>query len=157
MGKTYGIKKSLRTHYYKLDWSTNYGETNEKVYLAIKGKINPNPILYLEVRNVSSLWHEAGGKDKIEKISKSEFLKNATGRNIARFYSTLPEYNNLLNYSPELWTQVNDYNFGNDYGKSYRKANKKNSRKSVFSDLKEFKNITNTKVKERTNKEREVR
>lgn len=148
MSKTYSIKKSLLTHYYKLDWTTDYGTTREKIYLAVKGKIKSRPTLYLEVRNVSSLWHETS-TSKIEKISKAEFMKNATGENVARFYSTLPEYNNLLNYSPKIWKQLDDYNWGNDYGKSYRKANRVNNKKSVMNELKEFKNISNTKVKEK--------
>ncbi len=105
LSKTYSIKKSLLTHYYKLDWTTDYGRTREKVYLAVKGKIKPSPNLYLEVRNVGLLWHETP-TSKIEKISKSEFMRNATGDNVARFYSSLPEYNNLLNYSPKIWKQL---------------------------------------------------
>jgi hypothetical protein len=138
----------LLTHYYKLDWTTDYGKTREKIYLAVKGKIKSNPTLYLAVRNVSELWHETS-TSKIEKISKAEFMKNATGENIARFYSTLPEYNNLLNYSPKLWKQLDEYNWGDDYGKSFRKAKKVNNKKSVKNELKNLKNISNTKENEK--------
>lgn len=148
MSKTYSIKKSLLTHYYKLDWTTNYGRTREKIYLAVKGRIKERPTLYLEVRNVGMLWHETP-TSKIEKISKSEFMKNATGENVARFYSSLPEYNNLLNYTPKIWKQLDDYNWGNDYGKSYRKASKANSKKSVMSELKNLKGISKTKEKQK--------
>lgn len=110
MSKTYSIKKSLVTHYYKLDWTTDYGRTREKIYLAVKGRIKDRPTLYLEVRNVGMLWHETP-TSKIEKISKSEFMKNATGENVARFYSSLPEYNNLLNYSPKIWKQLDNYRY----------------------------------------------
>lgn len=148
MSKTYSIKKSLLTHYYKLDWTTDYGRTREKIYLAVKGRIKDIPTLYLEVRNVGMLWHETP-TSKIEKISKSEFIKNATGENVARFYSSLPEYNNLLNYSPKIWKQLENYNWGNDYGKSYRKASKANSKKSVMSELKSLKGISKTKEKQK--------
>lgn len=149
MSKTYSIRKSLLTHYYKLDWTTDYGTTREKVYLAIKGKIKPESTLYLEVRNVGSLWHETYNS-KIEKISKAEFMKNATGKNVARFYSTLPEYNNLLNYSPKIWKQLEDYNFGYNYGKNHKKANRINRKKSVKTDLKEIDKILDSTVRERT-------
>lgn len=148
MSKTYSIKKSLLTHYYKLDWTTDYGRTREKIYLAVKGKIKPSPNLYLEVRNVGMLWHETP-TSKIEKISKSEFMKNAAGDTVARFYSSLPEYNNLLNYSPKIWKQLESYNWGNDYGKSYRKASKVNSKKSVMNELKSLKGISKTKEKQK--------
>ncbi len=138
------IKKSLLTHYYKLDWTTDYGRTREKIYLAIKGRLKDRPTLYLEVRNIGMLWHETF-TSKIEKISKSEFMKNATGENVARFYSSLPEYNNLLNYSPKIWKQLDNYNWGNDYGKSYRKASKSNIKKSVISELKSLKGISKKK------------
>lgn len=155
MGKTFGIKKSLFTHYYKLDWSMDYGETREKVYLAIKGKIEPRPMLYLEVRRGSQLWHEAGGKDKIEKISRKEFMKNATGRNVAKFYSSLPEYNNLLNYSPKIWKEMSKYNYPYDnYGKSYNQAIKKNNKKSVMNELKELKLFSKSKSNERLKNEK---
>lgn len=137
------IKKSLLTHYYKLDWTTDYGRTREKIYLAIKGKLKDRPTLYLEVRNVGMLWHETF-TSKIEKISKSEFMKNATGENVARFYSSLPEYNNLLNYSPKIWKQLDNYNWGNDYG-----ASKSNIKKSVISELKSLKGISKTKEKQK--------
>lgn len=149
MSKTYSIRKSLLTYYYKLDWTTDYGTTREKIYLAIKGKIKPSPNLYLDVRNVGMLWHETP-TSKIEKISKSEFMKNATGENVARFYSSLPEYNNLLNYSPELWKQLDKYNFGYNYGKNYEKANRINHKKSVKADLKEIDKILGNTVRERT-------
>lgn len=136
MKKLYYIKRTLLTHYYKLDWSTDYGKTKEKVYLAIKGIIKPHPNLYLDVRNIGFLWHEAGGKDKIEKISKLEFKKNATGNNVARFYSTMPQYNELLNYSPEIWEQLKKYNIGDEYGRSYRKTKKLVNKKSVRDELK---------------------
>lgn len=148
MGKTYSIKKSLLTHYYKLDWTTDYGTTREKVYLAVKGKVRPSPNLYLEVRNVGLLWHETS-TSKIEKISKAEFIKNANGKNVARFYNTLPEYNNLLNYSPKIWKQLEDYNWGSNYGKSYEKANRINHKKSVKADLKEVNKILDNTVKKR--------
>ena len=76
-------------------------------------------------------------------------MKNATGENVARFYSSLPEYNNLLNYSPKIWKQLDNYNWGNDYGKSYRKASKSNIKKSVISELKSLKGISKTKEKKK--------
>lgn len=145
MSKTYSIKKSLLTHYYKLDWTTDYGTTREKIYLAIKGKVKPRPTLYLDVRNVGMLWHETS-TSKIEEISRSEFMKNATGENVARFYSSLPEYNNLLNYSPKIWKQLENYTWRDDYGKSYRKANKINNKKSVMNELKDLKGKTNARI-----------
>ena len=140
--KYYSIKKTLLTHYYKLDWSDELGN-KEKIYLAIRGKINKdNPMLYLEIRNVSELWHETFFK-KIEKISRAEFRKNATGNNVARFYDL--EYNNLLNYSPKIWKELEKYNWGDDYGKSYRKAKMINNKKSIKDELKDLKRNRNEK------------
>lgn len=146
MNKIHGIKKSIFTHYYKLDWSMDYGKTNEKVYLAIKGKLDTKPILHLEVRNASQLWQDTGRKNKIERITRKEFIKNANGGNVAKFYSFLPE-NNLLKYSPKIWQEMSQFMYSNNnYGKSHTKAIKKNNKESVRNELKELKRISQTKL-----------
>lgn len=138
------IIKTIRTNYYELDWTVDYGATREKIYLAIKGKIDmEHPILYLQVRNVSSLWHRTNNSN-IKKISKFAFLKKATGHNIVRFYSTLPEYNKLLNYPKSL------QQYFERFESNWNNQNKESSnKKSVLSEIKQIKIFAklNNKVK----------
>lgn len=140
------ISKTLKTHYYKLDWTVNYGETIEKVYIAIKAKISSNPNLYLDVRNCGMLWHPTP-KEKIEEISKKEFIKNANGNNVARFYSNLPEYNKLLRYSDEIWNEINKYERVNSRKKV--KCNN-NKRDSINEILKELEKKSNNEIKRKS-------
>ena len=133
------IKKTFRTHYYELDWSVDYGETREKVYLAIRGTIEKYSCLDLTVRDVSYCWHETSNAS-IKEINKKFFLKNATSENIARFYSILPEYNAILNYPPKLMDSFKKHEpYFEDRIKKYKDENKLSVRLNLI-NLKKCKN-----------------
>ncbi len=68
-------------HFYELDWSMDYGETVEKVYLGIRGKLGVYPCLSLTVRTGSKTWHHSNYRE----IKMSEFLKKVNYKNIATF------------------------------------------------------------------------
>lgn len=145
------IKRTNKTHYYELDWSVDYGETREKIYLALRGKIEKYSCLNLTVRNVSYCWHETPNAS-IKEINKRTFFKNATSKNIARFYSILPEDNALLNYPPKLMESFKEYEpYFEENIKSYKSENKA----SVKLKLEKLKNSTKSKTLLNRRKENE--
>ncbi len=149
------IIQTNRPHYYELDWSKDYGETREKIYLAIRGKIEKYSCLDLSVRNVSYCWHETPYA-KIKEIKKRTFFKNATPKNIARFYSISPKYNSLLNYPKKLMDSFKEYEpYFEDNVKKYKSENKS----SIKLELEKLKNTTESKslLNRKKEKERFVR
>lgn len=94
-----GIIKASSTNYYELDWDCPADDVN-KVYMAIKGKIEKNTILPIMSNGVGYEWKE-DKKSKIKSISEQEFLIKATTKNIVYFYSE-DKSNYLLNYPKHL-------------------------------------------------------
>lgn len=145
------IKRTIKTHYYELDWSEDYGETREKIYLAIRGKIEKYSFLDLSVRNVSYSWHETPNA-RIKEINKRTFFKNATSKNIARFCGMLPDENTLLNYPKKLMESFKQYEpYFEDRIKKYKSENKS----SIKLELEKLKNSANNKTLLNRKKEKE--
>ena len=147
------IQRTNKTHYYELDWSVNYGETREKVYLAIRGKIEKYSCLDLAVRNVSYCWHETPNAS-IREIKKRTFLNKATTKNIARFSGIFPEDNAILNYPKKLMESFKEYEpYFEDSINSYKSENKS----SIKLELEKLKNSTKSRNLINRKKERFVR
>lgn len=94
------IIKTKDTRYYELDWQV-MPESNEKVYMAIKGNIEKDTIMGIMAAGIGYLWREQEGA-QIKVISKEEFLKEARNDNIVYFYEDDNNYNVLLNYPKDM-------------------------------------------------------
>lgn len=98
------IEKVDKINYYELDWFVPT-ESNDKVYIALKGNIRSKTSLNIMANGVGYEWMEEENST-IKKISEKEFLGKAREDNIVYFFDDKDNYNELLAYPKNLQRSI---------------------------------------------------
>ena len=93
-----GFKNTLRTHYYEVSLSRNWGKTYDKTYIGLKGKfdlgIGETKIMHGTYLNTGGLFHF--NSKNVKEITKQEFVENTTPENIFRPWDSSKQINERL-------------------------------------------------------------